>query len=405
MFTSLIVSLLWVLSFLLCGTGEGKSPSILYLTWISDPTTTMTVQWQTGSPDLEEGVLYRDGSQGTWKKKGGLHTLAQGTKVWVHMVELDGLVPDREYQFRLSGDQEVYWFRTMPKELSREVRFVVGGDAYMYLDRFREMNEQIAEADPDFVVVGGDIAYANGSRFSWGGRKGEVKRWQTFLKEWKSRGISSEGRMIPLLPVLGNHDIRGSSLSRRRQYPLFYEFFALPEKGISYRVIDFGGYLSLFLLDSGHCFHVSGQQEHWLEKRLKERTGVGYQFAAYHIAAYPSVYPYEGTTPQQIRKFWSPLFEKYHVNMAFEHHNHAYKRTFPITGEKVDPEGVVYVGDGSWGVSTRRPKSAWYLARQAKENAVCVITLTPEKGVVSAMNKRGEVFDEVETFPRVFQEM
>src|ERR1700679_687065 len=36
-----------------------KAPSVLYLTWMHDPTTTMTVQWQSKGEDPLSEVFYR----------------------------------------------------------------------------------------------------------------------------------------------------------------------------------------------------------------------------------------------------------------------------------------------------------------------------------------------------------
>lgn len=52
--------------------------------------------------------------------------------------------------------------------------------------------------------------------------------------------------------------------------------------------------------------------------------------AIYHVPAYPSARSFTGRTQSMIRKHWVPLFEKSTMNLAFENHDHAYKRTYPI---------------------------------------------------------------------------
>ncbi len=376
-----------------------NAPSVLYLTWMHDPTTTMTVHWHTTDEDRTSQVAYRKKGESQWQFKEGIYGALTKTNLLVHTVELHELEPGEEYQFRLVGKRGIYHFNTLPKTLSRPIRFVVGGDAYFYLSVLRKMNEQIAAKDPDFVVVGGDIAYTNGRRAVFKGKGWEIKRWRTFLREWKRQMVTSDGRMIPIVPVLGNHDVKASTLISMSHHFLFYELFATPEKEIPYRVLDAGDYLSLFLLDSGHTYHIEGRQTQWLKKKLSERENVPYKMAAYHIAAYPSVYPYRGQSPNKIRMQWNPLFERYHLNVAFEHHNHAYKRTHPMKGNKIDPDGVIYMGDGSWGVTPRKPKKLWYLANTAQVNAVCLITLSRDLGLIEAMSIQGEILDSVATFP------
>lgn len=376
-----------------------KAPSVLYLTWMHDPSTTMTVQWHTKETDQSSRVLYRKIGASEWLEKEGSFNPLQKAKILVHTVELDGLEPNTDYQFSLAGRKEEYLFQTLPKSLSRSVKFIIGGDAYVSLSTLRKMNAQIASQSPDFVVVGGDIAYTNGRRAIYKGEGWELNRWSIFLEEWTSMMVTKEGKRIPMMVVLGNHDIKQTMLAPMPQHFLFYELFALEEKGKPYRVFDAGDYLSLFLLDTGHTYHIEGQQAQWLKKNLFYRENVPYKMAAYHIGAYPSVYSFKGAVPKKIRSEWSPLFEKYRLNVAFEHHNHAYKRTFPMKDGRIDPEGVIYMGDGSWGISPRKPKKMWYLNVAERTNAVCLITLSADKGIIEGLNLKGEIIDSVKTLP------
>ena len=164
---------------------------------------------------------------------------------------------------------------------------------------------------------------------------------------------TKEGRLIPFLIVPGNHDILPD------HYELFFTLFAFPQKQL-YRSMQFGNYLTLFLLDTGHFQPVEGRQTVFLKKALAAAANIPYKFAVYHEAAYPSYYPYNGITPKKIRTHWVPLFEEYHLTAAFENHNHAYKRTYPIKANQIDPDGVTYFGDGSWGVTPRGPSDQWY---------------------------------------------
>jgi hypothetical protein len=382
---------------LLCLKGAAEGTDVLYLTWMHDPATTMTIQWHTELEETASEVRYHRVGEDVWREgEGSCKELKQGP-VLVHTVELDELSPNAEYEFELRG--EVYRFRTLPQELNQSVKFVIGGDAYCHLSKFRQMNEEIAALDPDFVVIGGDIAYTVNSRAVFKGHGWELHRWQNFFREWKDQMVTSDGRLIPLVVVVGNHDIKPTALTEQHQYYLFYELFAFPEPGIPYRTLDFGKYLSLFLLDSGHSVHIEGEQTRWLTQALSDRQEQDYKFALYHVGAYPSVYPFTGRTPKRIRYYWSPLFERYGVQVAFEHHNHAYKRTHRMKRGQIAPDGVLYMGDGSWGVTARKPKEMWYLEKKAKVNAVCVITLSREGGKIEAMDLHGDMIDRVSLAP------
>jgi len=360
----------------------------LYLTWVGDPATTMTIQWHT--PDREAGdTIYLQTVEGEWHPIEGSHHHLQ--YLLVHAVFLEKLDPDTDYQFRIGEDPTVYKFRTAPTTLDHPIRFVIGGDAFQTTKIFRRMNQTIVSLDPLFCVIGGDIAYAinrNPLRL----QSTLFKRWISFLSEWKEQMVAPDGRLIPFLLAAGNHDITSDN------YELFFSLFALPEQQL-YRAIDFGSYLSLILLDTGHFQPIEGQQTLWLDQALAARSDVSYRFAVYHEAAYPSFYPYNGATPRKIRTYWCPLFEKYNLPVAFENHNHAFKRTFPIKGGVIDPAGVVYLGDGCWGAVPRKTHAMWYLDKRARLNNIYLVDLTLTGAKIQAIDLLGEPIDSITLHP------
>lgn len=366
---------LWVL------VAYAKEPEVVYLTWVNDPCTTMTIQWQTAKGEGPYEVAILQGKE--WRRVEGETSQVSGVQVDVHIAHVEGLEEGRDYRFKL--DEAEYRFRTLPRKLTRAVQMVVGGDIFYpgKTELFQKMNKVIASQDPDFVVLGGDLAYTVGKKNWFQGKKWEMGRWQTFLQELQKSVKGKDGRLVPVIPVVGNHDVK------KRTPDLFYELFAFPERGKAYRMLDVGNYLSLALLDTGHTSPIEGEQAAWLEENLRKRQGVRYRWAAYHQAAYPSYYPYDGEGPVKIRKAWVPLFEKYGVSLAFEHHNHRFKRTYPL-------RGVTYLGDGSWGVEPRLAKEKHdYLEKSASVNACYFVTLTAKGCKVEARNLEGEVIDEV----------
>jgi hypothetical protein len=167
--------------------------------------------------------------------------------------------------------------------------------------------------------------------------------------------------LIPLLGCLGNHEVVGGYGKTRKEAPFFYSVFdgLFPETG--YASLDFGDYLSLIFLDTNHTSPIEGAQTDWLAKTLKDREECPTVFAFNHVPAYPSFRPFkyaageEGTGAGN-RKHWVPLFERYNVDAVFEHHDHTFKRTRPLLDGRVNDNGIVYLGDGSWG-QLRRPET------------------------------------------------
>lgn len=357
----------------------------LYLSWYGDPATTMTIQWHTPLEEPSDTLGFQPLGK-DWIKAQGSH-LELGDRL-VHTVELDQLAPDTEHSFRLGDDPAIYKFRTAPQTLDRPLRFCIGGDLYHTIDLFRKMCRVVSHKDPLFVVLGGDIAYAvNKNPFRL--RSTAKNQWFSFLQEWKEEMISPEGQVIPFLIVAGNHDISPDHAD------LFFDLFAFPEKKL-YRTVNFGNYLSLFLLDSEIYDPIEGKQTEWLRGALQSRTQVPFQFAVYHIGAYPSAYPYSGEIPQKIRQFWCPVFDQYNLPAAFEHHNHSFKRTFPIKNNKIDHSGVIYFGDGCWGALPRKTNSEWYLAKRERMNNVYMVEITSKSAKIEAIGLQGEQIDSLE---------
>lgn len=188
----------------------------LYLSWYDNPTTTMTVQWI--SPEKHE-------TKDLYLEEGGKFVRVTSTKksidgYVVFNSTIDRLKPDTEYRFEL--ENEIYKFKTAPKNLDRPLRFAIGGDMYERKKLFRKMAKVIREKDPLFFVIGGDIAYAIDASLFRHKRK-SLKRWISFLKEWQEEMITKEKRVIPFLLVPGNHDIKPDN------YELFFTLFAYPK--------------------------------------------------------------------------------------------------------------------------------------------------------------------------------
>lgn len=396
-FTAMLVATCLALSGVLAGVprtataqnAERFDPPAVYLTWQRDPTTTMTIHWHSGEGGSDD-VQYRRLDQEVWHRiRGSHHPMPYSDRI-VHVVELTDLLPGTDYRFRFGENSAEFKFRTMPADMSKPIRFVVGGDTMGDFDMFGEWYENtcrlVAKQDPMFTVIGGDIAYANGEAKS-------VRRWYRWLAGWKKYMVTSDGRLIPLVVAIGNHEVRGGFNQTPEAAPYFYSLFVLPEKR-SYRVLDFGGYMSLVVLDSGHTHAIDGEQTDWLRRTLADRQEVPHLFAVYHVPAYPSVRNYDNGVSAKIREHWVPLFEQFGVDGAFEHHDHVYKRTHPLKAGKADPGGVLYIGDGAWGVMSRKPRDRWYLAKTASKRHFSLVTVGQSRSFL-AIDSDGQIFDQV----------
>ncbi|MCC5805916.1 MAG: metallophosphoesterase family protein [Opitutales bacterium] len=352
--------------------GAGFDPPGLFLTWEEDPTRSMVIDWHTHNTAATPDLQYRRRGHGDWITATKTSLAFPFTDHWIHRARLRGLRQGTEYEFRWGSGSSVYRFRTMPAHATDSpVRAVIGGDTMHHRHLMDAMNRVAAATEPDFIVWGGDLAYADG-------RSDLAYRWINWFDSIKKTLITPDRRVIPIIVGIGNHEVRGGYVSAHGSYrqendlrldmaPYFYRLFAFPgQPGFGY--LDFGDYLRLIILDSGHTNPVEGLQTEWLRARLGEPRSPRHVVPVYHVPAYPSVRTFSYPLSEDVRRHWVPLFENHGVRVVFENHDHAYKRTFPIRRGMVDFDGIVYLGDGSWGVETRTPSAPrhrWYLVETA----------------------------------------
>ncbi len=390
-----------------------QEPVGILLTWQQDPTTTMTIDWHTTPDDqADPNIRYKLSGTSNWQNTTASNINFPFSDRIIHRVALTGLEPGSTYRFQVGEFQRHYKFETMPEALNEPLVFAVGGDTkdrghearQIWMER---MNAAIKEFDPKFVVWGGDLAYADGLR-------DQTWRWYGWFEANMNTLITDQGRVIPIIVSIGNHEVKNSYVHRlddgvyeqtdefrKSVAPYFYSLFAFPGQP-GYNVLDFGDYLSLPILDTDHTNLVAGKQTEWLNQVLSERQNVPHVFPVYHVPAYPSVRNFDGRIAVEIREHWVPLFDRYQVPMVFENHDHAYKRTPPIRHGEINPEGTVYIGDGAWGVQIRAPHNpdeTWYLERASQVRHGIIVSLHGTRRYVQAVNENGEVFDE---YPGIF---
>lgn len=362
-------------------------PDTLFLTWHGDPTTSMTIQWlDEQSRGSSFAVWFAAESSSRWQKVDSTADPFPLTKLLRHRANMRGLKPDTLYRFRVGLNSPEYRFRTAPARLDRPLTFVHGGDSGSGVGAVL-VNKFAAKQNPLFAFLGGDIAYSNGRTPSL-----EI----AFLQNWKRHMVAPDGRLIPLIVAIGNHEVDGGYNKTLEEAPFFNSLFGPRFGRHGYATYDFGDYLSIIALDSGHVTPIEGAQTRWLEAQLEKRRRVPHVFAAYHVPAYPSHRPYDGEGPGKIREHWVPVMERFPLAAVLEHHDHTYKRTHPLRGGKVDPAGLVFIGDGAWGAGPRTVKSPdelWYLKTSAPRLHCIVTTLEGGKRTHTAVEPNGNVLD------------
>jgi hypothetical protein len=226
-----------------------------------------------------------------------------------------------------------------------------------------------------------------------------------------------------MVMAIGNHEVIGGFGQPASQVPFFFHCFRQGSTRKSYFSLRFGKKASLFVLDSGHVASHGGEQKEWLAAALKdEKTAI--KMAMYHVPLFPSVrfaakdmlyhsiyglvelwrsksladrlYSKEGELG---RIHWLPLFDKYGLTVAFEHHDQALKRTKLLKNGKEDSKGTLYLGDGGWGPILQFPPLQGYFhnyfsAIQGHQHFFWTVRIEASSITYEAITASGKIIDQ-----------
>jgi acid phosphatase type 7 len=327
-----------------------------------------------------------------------LHKISHRT---VYTTKLNNLKPNTKYYFTTGNPENAYtsefYFRTLPSG-DEAIRLVQGGD--MGPDSIiQDISAGAMLSEPDIILIGGDIAYANGDYKKF-------DRWEKWFDNMNGIMLRPDKRVVPLIVAIGNHETRIGVGKARFRAPYFFDFF--PQNGNkSYFLRKLGTHTTLFVLDTGHAYEHNLKQLSWLKRNLKKQKDVRNKIAMYHIPMYPVHRSYNDITTAVGRKFWLPQFDKYELDLAFENHDHAFKRTKLLRkGKVVASEGILFVGDGCWGRKIRSTSDKWYIEKHASVKHVWRADLSHHGISLEASGENYEIFDQLflPAWPRVVVE-
>lgn len=376
-------------------------PRHVRVTWIENPQHEAVVSWSTTEPSGRNQVAYDTQSHGGELRlygerardiHSGEYTRSRDDRsygeppLYYHHAHLTGLEPGTTYYFMLVSEGEEsreFHFRTAPDDDS-DINILFGGDSriggnepYLHKDR-RNMNRRMRELAEEHGV----LVFCHGGDFY---QRAELRYMRPWLTDHELT-ITSEGRVIPLIPVRGNHDRAVG----------FEEMFWWPDMENDYYFVTQITEEIVFVTLNTEI-SLAGAQRAWLDARLRQlRPENRWLYVQYHKPAYPSVRGW--TDGEDRRHHFVPLFERYDVDIVTESHDHALKRTLPIREGGPHEHGITYIGDGGLGVPQRSPDPArWYLQEPgmtASVHHVHVLEFTKDQIRGRAFGMDGGVLDD-----------
>jgi hypothetical protein len=323
-------------------------------------------------------------------------------------VNFTGLEPGTKYCYRV-GDGGTWseWnsFQTAARQ-PEPFRFIYVGDAQNGIKSMcsRTFRQAYATApDARFLVHAGDLVDEGYDDTLWG--------------EWcEALGFISAN--VPSLPVVGNHDLHripGKADSRfvLRASPLWSHHFALPDNGPDVEelksqsyFIDYQGVRLVFLdvnafanenFEPAERTRVQKKELEWLNAILGNNPNF-WTIVVQHQAIFSIA---KNRNYAEMRAALAPLYEKKHVDLVFQGHDHAYGRTHKIAAQHiVNPSapGVIYV------ISVCGPKMyalhdlhRELMAKVAEQKQFFqIVEVSPQRLLFTAYSIDGDVADEFE---------
>jgi acid phosphatase type 7 len=277
---------------------------------------------------------------------------------------LTDLEPATAYCYQVEDWTVPVGFRTAPTAGSPgTVRFLAFGDSGG--DSRQVVRQGMDRVPFDLMLHAGDIAYMRGT-----------------LSEFESTFFETYADLIariPIFPASGNHEYW------TRDAAPYREVFALPENGAPAGVerwysFDWGA-IHFIALDTER---VGSEQTDWLEQDLS-RNVLGWKVAYLHRPPYSS--GMHGSA-LDVREAFSPLFERFGVQLVIAGHEHNYERTKPIAG-------VSYVVSGGGGFGLRVVGSSDFTAYSESAFHVLHGELQGDSLWLRALDPAGRVIDSV----------
>lgn len=302
----------------------------------NDAPTSLTVSWRT-SPEVARSPLQlrKQGDTDIRSVESDSEPIAipdllNDPVVLRHTARVEGLELNTSYEYAIGSSEESWNPIHTPPCGPSDFCLLYMGDPQCGLEGWGKLLEKAYRRRPDAaaLLIAGDLVDRGNERTNWD---------HFFLR---ARRVFDR---LPLMPAVGNHEYldRGPWLYRKT--------FALPENGpigidndlvYSFEIGD----AFVAVLDSTAAVTdplQARKQAEWLDGRLS-KTRKRWKLVMFHHPLYAS---HPSRESPALRAAWTPVFDRHHVDLVLQGHDHAYLRTYPLRGNHrvSTTEGTVYV--------------------------------------------------------------
>jgi glucose/arabinose dehydrogenase/PKD repeat protein len=342
--TTAVGNLNWVR---IAGGGLVRGP---YLQQLSDDS--VIVVWATRDPGAGE-VRYARGTAApsavpSQSRLVSAAVTGLGYDYYQHETHLAGLSPATTYSYDVfvaaadATPGRQYSFSTAPATGTGTVRFIAFGDSGVGSTAQHQLAARMAADTFDLAIHTGDVAYG----FSNGTGGANYQQ----LNDWVFAVYGAWLPSKPFFPSIGNHD---DEIDAARPYR---DVFVLPSNGASsaypdhaerYYSYDYGS-VHFVALDTQLAFGDPARRQAqlaWLEADLAATTQP-WRVVYFHRPPYSAG---DHGSELDVRQAFSPVLERYGVQLVVNGHDHSYERTIPLRENSSTGSAAVYVITGGGG--------------------------------------------------------
>lgn len=331
------------------------APQRVILGWTGDPARTQAVTWRTekraetpqvqfapasANPDFMENAV-------TIQATAGSLDIGNGRAVTTYRANLQGLKPDSHYLYRAGDGKnwgEWFEFHTASEQPAR-FRFIYVGDAQNDIkSRWSRLIRAAYARAPKaaFLLHAGDLVSSGYRDDLWG--------------EWYD-SMEFIAATIPSLPIVGNHELeKPAGTPQTLVLPAIWRHeFAYPANGpdlpdnesysLDYQGVRFIS-LNVNIMEDEKNFEANRPMIElmaaWVEAALKNNPN-RWTVISQHQGMYSMA---QKRNYAKMREILLPLYDRYHVDLVLQGHDHLYARSRKLAGGKIvapDAPGTVYM--------------------------------------------------------------
>lgn len=384
---------------LLAAAGSSKAqavPDRIVLNVTADPSTALSVSWRTNAATGKCFAEIVPAEADPAFEKKAIRILAN-TQLFkpdsvycaFHAARFENLTPNTLYAYRVGNDSAwSEWFQVKTAGNAGEpLSFIYLGDAQnniksLWSRTIREAFSQLPKAN--LIIHAGDLV----------NRGNRDEEWGEFF--YAGGFIHS---MVPGLMSPGNHEYsRDAKGEFSVLTPLWRAQFALPENGPAgleetcyYSDIQGVRFISLNSQEISLSEAKANLQMHWLDTLLSNNPNKWTCIVFHH----PVFSAKSSRDNELLRKKFKPLFDKYHVDLVLQGHDHAYARgmaRIPMT-HKTETSGTMYVISVSGPKMYERSKEAWMDQSAMNQQLFQLVQINGNELSFKAYTATGALFD------------